>query len=74
MERCPNYTGVTCINGSCPMALREEYEEYGIPITWSCDECNYYKGCDDCYFCGENGCEIDKKLTEFQKNSEKEVE
>lgn len=71
---CPNYTGVTCVNGSCPMAWAEERQEYGIPLVHSCDECTYYKGCEDCCFSGENGCEIDEKLTGFQKNSEKEVE
>ena len=74
MKRCPNYTGVTCVNGNCPIALSDKYEEYGIPITNSCNNCFYYKGCEDCCFCGENGCEIEQKLTEFQKNSEKEVE
>ena len=73
MKTCPGYTGVTCVNGSCPMAWAEERQEYGIPLIHSCDECTYYKGCEDCCFSGENGCEIDEKHTEFQKNSEKEV-
>ena len=62
-ERCPSYIGVTCVNGSCPIANQDKYIEYGIPVTWSCDECTYYEGCKDCCFCGENGkCEIDEKL------------
>lgn len=60
-ERCPHYTGVTCVNGSCPIANRDEYIEYGIPVIHSCEECGDYKGCEDCYFCGENDeCELEK--------------
>ena len=32
---------VECVNGNCPIALSEEYEEYGIPVTHSCEECYY---------------------------------
>ena len=49
-ERCGNYCGVVCINGSCPMALRDEYMERGYDIVHNCDECIHYRGCDDCYF------------------------
>ena len=56
------------------MAWADERQEHGIPLVHSCDECIYYKGCEDCYFSGENGCEIDEKHTEFQKNSEEGVE
>lgn len=47
-KRCKNYVGVACVNGSCPIALREEYEEYGIPVINNCNECHKYKGCEDC--------------------------
>lgn len=56
MERCKGYTGVTCVDGSCPIANREEYEEYGIPVTHSCNECAYYKGCEDCAWDGREEC------------------
>ena len=49
MSRCPNYCGVTCVNGSCPNALADEYPEYGY-IHCTCAECGYYKGCEDCCF------------------------
>lgn len=63
-DRCPNYTGVTCVNGSCPNAMADEYPEYGYEHC-TCDECGYYEGCEDCCFAGEDGnCEIDKKLEE----------
>ena len=51
---CPNYCGVTCVNGTCPVALGECH------IT--CDECPYYKGCEDCAFCNDlDQCETGYK-------------
>lgn len=50
MEICKGYCGVTCVDGGCPMALRDEYAERGYDVTHSCDECAYYKGCEDCAF------------------------
>ena len=41
--RCMNYVGVTCVNGSCPNALANEYPEYGYEHC-GCKECGYYKG------------------------------
>ena len=50
--RCPNYCGITCINGYCPNVLAREYPEYGYKYCF-CDECGFYKGCKDCYFVDE---------------------
>ena len=47
--RCPNYTGVTCVNGNCPNALADEFPEYGYQHL-TCEEFGYYKGRDDCCF------------------------
>lgn len=48
---CPNYTGVTCVDGSCPMIENSDY---------SCDRCPYYSGCYDCAYCGKDGkCELE---------------
>ena len=54
--RCKRYVGVSCVGGSCPMALREEYEEYGIPVVKNCNECHCYKGCEDCALEGTEHC------------------
>lgn len=51
---CPEYCGVSCVNGTCPKANQEEYEEYGIPVVRTCSECSYYRGCEDCT---EYGCD-----------------
>lgn len=40
-KRCRNYVGVACIDGTCPKANAEEYEERCIPVI---------KNCRDCYF------------------------
>ena len=57
MSRCKNYVGLTCVNGNCPIALREEYEEYGMDVIKSCEDCPYYKGCEDCGLSGTGECD-----------------
>ena len=53
--RCVNYVGATCVNGSCPNALANEYQEYGYEHC-TCEECGYYKGCNDCALYGTEMC------------------
>ena len=55
-KQCRNYCGVACVDGTCPMANREEYEERCIPVVTSCKNCFYYKGCEDCCFNGTEYC------------------
>lgn len=47
---CKHYTGIACIDGNCPKANEAEYRERCMPITKNCNECPYYKGCEDCVF------------------------
>lgn len=56
MRRCKDYCGLACIDGTCPIANREEYEEWGIPVVESCEECHMYKGCKDCCLEGTEYC------------------
>lgn len=58
---CKGYCGVTCVDGGCPMANREEYEERGYDIVKTCNDCPYYKGCEDCYFEGSAVCVKNEK-------------
>lgn len=51
--RCDHYIGVACVNGSCPVANLDEYEERGYDLVPGCDECPYYKGCEDCGWRGD---------------------
>ena len=32
---------IQCVDGSCPIALSEEYEERGMDIVHNCEECPY---------------------------------
>lgn len=41
-QRCPNYCGITCVDGSCPNAMAEEYPEYGYEHC-TCEDCGYYE-------------------------------
>lgn len=47
---CGNYTGLACIDGSCPIANMEERIERGYDVIRDCKDCYLYEGCEDCYF------------------------
>lgn len=55
-KRCKGYVGVACVDGTCPVANREEYEERRIPVVENCRECHFYKGCEDCALCDTEYC------------------
>lgn len=57
MERCKRYVGVACVDGSCPIALSDEYEERGMDVVRKCEDCWKYKGCEDCGLNGTDMCE-----------------
>ena len=54
MKRCPDYVGVACINGSCPLAVYEDNPDY-FDSKPRCKDCGYYKGCSDCVFYANDG-------------------
>lgn len=43
MEKCINYCGLRCIDGTCPNVLAREYPEYDFEFT-TCHECYTYRG------------------------------
>lgn len=45
MKFCKDYIGSACIDGTCPIA--REGEDGRRPAI-KCNECWYYKGCEDC--------------------------
>ena len=53
---CRRYVGVACVNGTCPIANQDIYNEYGIPVVWSCEDCQYRRGCKDCCFENTDAC------------------
>lgn len=57
MERCPDYVGRACVDGTCPLIDRDEEGEYIRPIVESCDECGLYKGCEDCALADTEHCD-----------------
>ena len=59
--RCKNYVGVACVDGSCPMANMEEYEERCMPVVRKCEDCFYYEGCEDCALDGTEYCDKEGK-------------
>lgn len=61
-EICSTYVGVSCVDGTCPIANRDEYIEYGIPVVWDCAHCHYYEGCEDCALSGTKYCEMQVEI------------
>lgn len=45
---CPDYVGLACVDGTCPIANREEREERCMDTASECRGCWLYKGCEDC--------------------------
>lgn len=66
-KRCKNYVGVACVDGTCPVAIREECEERCIPTANSCRDCFYYKGCEDCALKDTEYCERGGTESEHQR-------
>ncbi len=62
-EYCPGYVGVACVDGTCPVALREEETGYASPHL-PCDDCWLYKGCEDCACLGTDMCEKAREGTD----------
>jgi hypothetical protein len=56
-KKCEGYVGVACVDGTCPMANCEEYEERGMDVPRGCEYCWYYKGCEDCALADTEYCE-----------------
>ena len=54
-KRCKSYCGYACLNGSCPITMyRRHYKTYERRPT--CEDCLYYKGCEDCCFENTDMC------------------
>lgn len=56
MEKCEKYVGLACIDGTCPMALSDVFEDMCIPLVSKCSDCFYYRGCEDCALADTEYC------------------
>ena len=65
LAACPGYIGLACVNGTCPIANKEEYIEYGVPVPSSCGMCSSYKGCEDCMCYDTDMCSFGKRKKHF---------
>lgn len=61
MKRCGGYVGLACVDGSCPKANAEEYEERCMDVVRNCNQCHFYRGCKDCALNGTEYCERGEK-------------
>lgn len=57
VQKCKNYVGVACVDGSCPIANAEEYEERCMDVIKKCDDCFFYNGCEDCALADTEYCD-----------------
>lgn len=66
MSKCKDYCGLACVDGSCPIANAEEYEERCMDVIKKCDDCLFNKGCEYCIFADTEYCEKegDKRYAE----------
>lgn len=53
---CKNYVGVSCVDGNCPIAKKDDYFEVHIPLYKDCMNCYMNKGCEDCALYGTQYC------------------
>lgn len=58
---CEDYVGLACIDGSCPIALSDEYEERCMDVIHKCEDCWFYKGCEDCMLVETENCQKMKR-------------
>ena len=52
MATCPDYVGLACVDGSCPVACAD----YVAPGIDYCAECYFYEGCTDCALADTEYC------------------
>lgn len=57
IKRCGNYVGLACVDGSCPIANADAYASRCMDMIIRCEECFYYKGCEDCALDGTAYCD-----------------
>lgn len=62
---CSNYLGEACVSDACPQFLARTYPDFGYEYC-SCDECDCYRGCEDCLLIDTKDC-IDKRNTHKRK-------
>ena len=67
-KRCKAYVGLTCVDGSCPVANYNYFIDNGMPDiaeifadTRKCIDCAYYQGCEDCALADTEYCQSSKK-------------
>ena len=53
---CGEYVGVSCVDGSCPIANADTYAEYGVDVIRRCEDCWMRRGWEDCMFYGTDLC------------------
>lgn len=59
---CSQFCTVNCVDGSCPIALIDEYAERGMDVIYSCNECIYHTSCDDCDWQNTEMCSENRKI------------
>lgn len=55
---CSNFVCISCVDGSCPIANIDEYQERGYPVVFKCEDCYIFSrsSCKDCDLFGTDNC------------------
>ena len=56
MKICRDYVGISCVDGTCPMANPPEHMEAARFSRKTCRSCFSYEGCRDCALAGTEYC------------------
>lgn len=57
---CDSFCTVCCIDGTCPIALYEQFGGDFIDPIKSCRECPYFTSCEDCDLLNTDYCKFYK--------------
>ena len=57
MDRCVDYVGVTCVDGSCPVVNSGKHAELDMNVNNNCKSCDDYFRNKDCIDCALSGIE-----------------
>lgn len=60
--KCREYVGAACVDGRCPIANLEEYEEIGVPVASVCQNCIFSQSCLDCVLYKTRWCSHPDKV------------
>ena len=66
MDICGGYVGVSCVDGSCPVANADIYQEYGADVIYNCEDCWLRRDCSTCVHNGTEYCVDEERAARME--------